>query len=597
MSDKKPEKTTPKFSLSVIIEIVSHLKELKKHRIMISTILLAFVSLVSMEPYFYKWLIWAIEKKSDISEIFTIIILWAIVSISAILTSYYYRIKLLDYTMIDWRNFLLHIMTKMQTLPIEYHRNIQAGEKQKIVDRSAEAVWEMWDNLILAVLPQILIFFILLIGWMIIDPLFTFLSLIFLPIGIGGVVYFGRKANINQSKVNPLWDKVFDRLSDSITNLPVIRIFSRNAHETGEMAGRLDKAIDTQYAVRKDWSRFNSFGRLFTLIAKLITMTAGWILLYQWKTDYATFFFFIAFTDRIYSPIMELFGVVQSTVKNTSYYHKAKELLLMDSEKDSWTKILFKVKKFITFKNLSFSYPSSPREVLSDIEFEIKKWERIALIWHTGSGKSTIIQLLMRFYEPTSGAIEIDGTDIYDFTLDSYRSKFAAVFQDTTLFNETIRHNLEYVRDGITDAKLKKACKEANILEFIESLPEAWETQVGERGLKLSGGEKQRIAIARAILADPEILILDEATSALDTKTEKLVQSAFDHLMDSRTSIIIAHRLSTIMSADTIYLMEKGRIVAKWSHTELYKISPEYKEMVDLQHDGFVGEEAEEEIV
>lgn len=163
----------------------------------------------------------------------------------------------------------------------------------------------------------------------------------------------------------------------------------------------------------------------------------------------------------------------------------------------------------------------------------------------------------MRFYEPSSGAIEINGTNIYDYTLESYRGKFAAVFQDTTLFNETIRHNLEYVRDGITDTMLEKACREANILEFIESLPEKWETQVGERGLKLSGGEKQRIAIARAILADPEILILDEATSALDTKTEKLVQSAFDNLMEGRTSIIIAHRLSTIMSADTIYLMEK----------------------------------------
>ena len=125
----------------------------------------------------------------------------------------------------------------------------------------------------------------------------------------------------------------------------------------------------------------------------------------------------------------------------------------------------------------------------------------------------------------------IDGTDIYDFTLESYRSKFAAVFQDTTLFNETIRHNLEYVRDNITEKELRKACKDANILEFIESLPGQWETEVGERGLKLSGGEKQRIAIARAILADPEILILDEATSALDTRTERLVQEAFEHLM------------------------------------------------------------------
>ncbi len=273
------------------------------------------------------------------------------------------------------------------------------------------------------------------------------------------------------------------------------------------------------------------------------------------------------------------------------------KLYAMSPETDSWKNILQWVSKSITFKNISFSYPSSAREVLTNISFDIKKWQRIALIGHTGSGKSTIIQLLMRFYEPTSGKILIDGADIYDFTLESYRQKFAAVFQDTTLFNETIRHNLEYVRDGITEKALKKACKEANILEFIESLPEKWETEVGERGLKLSWGEKQRIAIARAILADPEILILDEATSALDTKTERIVQEAFDHLMDGRTSIIIAHRLSTIQSADVIYLMEKWRIVAKWNHGELYANSKEYKEMVDMQHGGFVGEEVEEEIV
>jgi len=138
----------------------------------------------------------------------------------------------------------------------------------------------------------------------------------------------------------------------------------------------------------------------------------------------------------------------------------------------------------------------------------------------------------MRFYDYTGGSIEIDSQKIEDFTLESYRSRFASVFQDTTLFNESIRHNLEYVRDGVTEKALRKACKEANILDFIESLPDGWETEVGERGLKLSGGEKQRIAIARAILADPEILILDEATSALDTETERLIQDSLERLME-----------------------------------------------------------------
>lgn len=390
---------------------------------------------------------------------------------------------------------------------------------------------------------------------------------------------------------------MYDRLIDGIINLPVIRIFARTQTEYRIMKERMDAGNNAQFSVRRNWSQFNAFGRFFTIIAKLITVSGWWILLYTGRTDYATFFFFIAFTDRVYSPIMEIFQVIQWSMRDIAYYEKAKELFAMESEVDTWKKNLSEIKNTLTFQNLSFSYPSSDREVLTDIDFEIKKWQRIAIIGHTGSGKSTIIQLLMRFYEPSSGKILIDGTDIYSFTLESYRGKFAAVFQDTTLFNETIRHNLEYVRDNITQADLKKACKEANILEFIESLPEKWETQVGERGLKLSWGEKQRIAIARAILANPEVLILDEATSALDTKTERIVQEAFDHLMEGRTSIIIAHRLSTIIGADIIYLMEKWKIVAKWKHAELYKISKEYQEMVDLQHDGIVGEDEEDEVI
>ncbi len=581
--------------ISIIIEMTGYLKEVKKDWKMLIFLLIILVATISSEPYFYRWLISSIEAKEGLSTLFLIIGFWTLVGILTIFSRYFYGMRLLQKAMKDWGDFLMHIMQKIQLLPIEYHRNIQSGEKQKIVDRSAEAIWAVADNFILAVLPQILVFIILFISGLMIDPLFTLICLLFLPVGVFGVFHFGNNAHTNQRVANTAWDRMFDRLLDGIVNLPVIRIFARNTREYAIMQERLDAGNKAQYTVRKNWSQFNAFGRFFTIIAKLITISGWGILLYFWKTDFATFFFFIAFTDRIYSPIMELFNVIQSSMRDIAYYEKAREVLDMEWEKDEWKSILPWVQKSITFENLSFSYPSSPREVLSDISLEIAKWQRIALIGHTGSGKSTIVQLLMRFYEPTKGQIMIDGADIYDFTLESYRGKFAAVFQDTTLFNETIRHNLEYVRDGITQEMLEKACREANILDFIESLPEGWETQVGERGLKLSGWEKQRIAIARAIFADPEILILDEATSALDTRTERIVQEAFDHLMVGRTSIIIAHRLSTIQSADMIYLMEHGRIIGVWAHRELYASSSVYREMVDLQHDGFVGEDDEEE--
>lgn len=199
---------------------------------------------------------------------------------------------------------------------------------------------------------------------------------------------------------------------------------------------------------------------------------------------------------------------------------------------------------------------------MDNVSFEIPKGSRVALVGHTGSGKSTIANLLLRFYEPSEGTVKIDGTDIRTFSLASYRAKFAAVFQDTTLFNDTLRANLEYVKDDVAFEEVRDACRKAEILDFIESLPEGFDTVVGERGLKLSGGEKQRISIARAIIADPDVLVLDEATSALDSRTETRIQKAFDVLMEGRTSLVIAHRLSTVIGSDKIFVIDSGRLVA-----------------------------------
>ncbi len=589
--------------IKILKSIFSHLHEIKKAKWKIWILMTLYIGTIASEPYFYKILMDSLEDelKSPVwiipQSVIIIICLWLLITIAAIWTRYLFAMTLLVHQHQDWQNFLLKSMQKMLLLPIDYHIGVQHGEKQKIIDRWAEAVWQAGDNLLLKVIPQICIASILIAVWISIDIRMTLISIILLPISIGGVVWIGKKAHTSQRSANKLWDKAFGRISDSFTNLNITRIFDRGAHEIDILSERFHNGGIEQRKVRKLWVGFNSFGQAFVFVAKVFVLSIWVTFIYHWTMGLGTLLFFLAFADRIYGPIFSVFEAYQNMMLNIAHYEKIETIFGMENEKNTGKNILPWVLKTITFENLSFSYPSSDREVLSSIDIEIKKWERIALIGHTGSGKSTIIQLLMRFYEPTSGSILVDGTNIYDFTLESYRQKFAAVFQDTTLFNETIRHNLEYVRDDITDNDIQKACREANILEFIESLPEKWETQVGERGLKLSGGEKQRIAIARAILANPEILILDEATSALDTKTEKLVQWAFEHLMEGRTSIIIAHRLSTIMNADTIYLMEKWQIIARWSHSELYKTSKEYKEMVDLQHDGIIGEDEEEEVI
>jgi ATP-binding cassette subfamily B protein len=222
----------------------------------------------------------------------------------------------------------------------------------------------------------------------------------------------------------------------------------------------------------------------------------------------------------------------------------------------------------IHFDDVGFSYDPE-RQILKDVSFQVPAGKMVAIVGPSGAGKSTISRLLLRFYDVTSGRITIDGQDIRDVTQASLRAAIGVVPQDTVLFNDTIFYNIKYGRHDATDAEVIAAAKMAQIDDFVKTLPDGYNTMVGERGLKLSGGEKQRVAIARTILKAPPILILDEATSALDSHTEKEIQDALDRVAKDRTTVVIAHRLSTIIHADTILVLEAGRIVEQGTHAEL----------------------------
>ncbi len=581
--------------LSTLKHIISHLIVIKKHWLKIGGSMFLYILLLSSSPYFYKLLIDSLE--TDISgwtigmNLMVIIIIWVAVISATVWARYIFGMILLTYTQKDWFNFLMKSMKMMLRLPIDYHISLQHGEKQKMLDRASEAVWDMGDKWLLWIIPRFIVGIILIISGLFIDVRMTLISLILLPIAIFLIRGIGNMAFENQRNANTYWDGLFNRIVDTFTNLKVIRIFARERHETMILEWRFNKAQDAQYNIRKLWVVFHGIDGFVLSLSQAITLSWWVFLLLQDQISLGTLFFFISFTEKIYGPIFEIFRGAQEMMIHIAWYEKMQALYGMSPETDNGKEEFKGIKKSLILQDLGFIYPSTTREVLKWINIEVKKWEKIALIGHTGSGKSTIVQLLMRFYDYTSGSIKIDGKRIEEFTLESYRSRFASVFQDTTLFNESIRHNLEYVRDSITEKELEKAAKEANILDFIESLPKKWSTEVGERGLKLSGGEKQRIAIARAILADPEILILDEATSALDTETERLIQDSLEKLMEWRTSIIIAHRLSTIQHVDRIYMLENGTVIASGNHSELMKTSEKYRHLIELQHDGFVWED------
>ncbi len=236
----------------------------------------------------------------------------------------------------------------------------------------------------------------------------------------------------------------------------------------------------------------------------------------------------------------------------------------------------------IRFDHVSFAY-TPDRPILHDVSFEVEAGHTLALVGPSGAGKSTISRLLFRFYDVTDGKITIDGQDLRGMTQDSLRQAIGIVPQDTVLFNDTIGYNIRYGKPDADAAEIEAAARLASIDRFIDDLPEGYGAMVGERGLKLSGGEKQRVAIARTLLKDPPILILDEATSALDTATERDIQGALDHVSENRTALIIAHRLSTVIHADKIIVLEKGRIVESGTHDDLLAENGLYAHMWQSQ--------------
>jgi subfamily B ATP-binding cassette protein MsbA len=284
----------------------------------------------------------------------------------------------------------------------------------------------------------------------------------------------------------------------------------------------------------------------------------------------------------VYTPAKRLAKVNVGIQQTRGPLERIYSLLAENKESDGREE-LKPIAKEIDFKGVSFMYPSAKHEALRDINLRVKKGAVLAIVGKSGGGKTTLINLLPRFYLPTEGAIYIDGVDIATATFHSLRTQFGIVNQEVILFDDSIFANIAYGKPGADMADVIAAAKAAYAHDFIMELPQGYDTMIGERGVRLSGGQRQRLSIARAILKNPPILILDEATSSLDTSSEMMVQKALENLMENRTTFVIAHRLSTVKRADRIIVLDKGMIVESGNHQELFDKNGIYRELYELQ--------------
>jgi ATP-binding cassette subfamily B protein len=482
----------------------------------------------------------------------------------------------------DLRNDLY---AKIQGLSFSYHDRNQTGQLMIRATDDIEKVRLFIGQGLLQLVGAI----ILLVGTIII--LFTtsvslaWTAMPILPIALVMFIIFSSAAQPMFRKVQIKLSTLNTVLQENLAGMKVIKAFTREPQQQDRFRSAADNLMEQAISV----------ARLFTFLFPVIFLIAnlgqaailyvggrqiitGALTLGEWQ-EFSLYLIYLFF------PIAQLGFIITQFGQAGASADRIFEIL--DTKSDIVEKPdaidLPSVKGDVKFEKVTFRYFGGGQPVLKDVTFEARPGERIALLGATGSGKSTIINLLPRFYDPTEGRITIDGHDLRDLKLDSLRKQIGIVLQETTLFSGTIRDNIAFGRSDASDQDVIAAAKAAQAHEFIMSFPDGYQTHVGERGTTLSGGQKQRIAIARALLLDPRILVLDDSTSSVDLTTESLIQSALDRLMEGRTSFVIAQRISTVMTADKILVLDKGEVVAQGRHAELMENEPIYAEIYNLQ--------------
>lgn len=486
-----------------------------------------------------------------------------------------------------YKNIVDDIYIKIQTLDMEYFSSAKIGElmTKVITDpNNINSVIKETFNMVPEVFKVVICFGLALsIDWKL-----TLGILIVAPVLITIVKKYSKKLKRSGKKRQEAMGLINSKLQESLSGIRVIKAFAMEKEEIRDFRIKNTKLkrIAIQTAKYNARSSAVSEALNYIMIAGLL-LAGGYRVLRGHDFTPGAFITIMGAISSMYTPIRRAITRFNEISVDIPSVGRVFEILEEEPKIiDNENKILFQYfSDNITFENVDFKYKDSDEKILKNINFTVKKGETMAFVGNSGGGKSTLVNLIPRFFDVSNGAIKIDGVNIKDYDVKSLRKNIGIVPQETFLFSGTILQNIKYGKRDATFEEIEEAAKKANAHEFIKKLEDGYNTEIGERGVKLSGGQKQRIAIARAILENPQILILDEATSALDNESEKLVQDALEKLMENKTTFVIAHRLTTIENSDKIVVLQQGEIKETGTHAELLEKNGLYKSLYNKNFD------------
>lgn len=475
----------------------------------------------------------------------------------------------------------------LQLMSAQFHQDNKSGNLVTRISSDVEQVHGFIWNVATNIWIDSIIIVIYLALMLSINVPLTIIAAITLPLSV--IATKKIRAHIRKSSQDAQRDiaDISGYMQERMAGFAVVKLFHMEAQEKQQFR----KISNSIYQSRKKRNRYFSLGEALTgsfseVICSIIVCLSA-IYIVKGQMTIGGMIVFYSYLGYFMTPLRRFAELNVTYAQSIAGIERVYEILDTPPdivEKTNAVDLAPQNNMRIDFQHVTFQYDKNSDVCnLSDITFSIKEGEKIALVGSSGCGKTTIVNLLSRFYDVDSGSILLSGTDIRDCSLHSLYDRMGMVFQDTILFSGTIAENLRYGKPDATQAEMEAAARAANAYDFIMQTPDQWDTLLGERGIGLSGGQKQRLAIARVFLRNPSLLILDEATSALDSESEKLVQGALDHLMENRTSLIIAHRLSTIVNADRILVMDHGRIVEAGQHEELLAKNGRYTELYRMQ--------------